>query len=184
VLKKIDSAILAGCTRFSHWLQRMTGLTNYFVANVGTGCAAIGMMLRIANYFHRMFDEPTTLFDTVIYGAMMFVAISTSLNCTRAQDDFLSGKITKPAELQMYYSLGNFVRLPFAALFLLQSFTLCLRLPQNPYWLLNIAGRTFPTLGFTTFFYFIVVDPLPPGRSKVRQLLERLLGVREAVSTI
>jgi hypothetical protein len=172
VLKKIDSAILAGCTRFSHWLQRMTGLTNYFVANVGTGCAAIGMMLRIA------------LFDTVIYGAMMFVAISTSLNCTRAQDDFLSGKITKPAELQMYYSLGNFVRLPFAALFLLQSFTLCLRLPQNPYWLLNIAGRTFPTLGFTTFFYFIVVDPLPPGRSKVRQLLERLLGVREAVSTI
>ncbi len=35
LVEKIDALLLQFCTRFSHWSQRTTGRTNYFVAKGG-----------------------------------------------------------------------------------------------------------------------------------------------------
>jgi hypothetical protein len=104
VIKKIDSLILAACTRFSHWLQRLTGLTNYFVAKIGVGCTAVSVMVEIANFVHGMFKNPTPLPIVIIDTVTLLGCIYRSLICTKAQDRLYESADTKPADLLVYMS--------------------------------------------------------------------------------
>jgi hypothetical protein len=86
VFEKIDSFILAGCTKFSHWLQRLTGLTNYFLANIGTTLTAVAAMMVILNYFHQIFLFATRLFDLIMNLLMLAILLRQSFTCTKAQN--------------------------------------------------------------------------------------------------
>jgi hypothetical protein len=48
--------------------------------------------------------------------------------------------------------------------------------PTRSCLVLEVIARTFTWVGMAIFYYFIAVNPLPPGISKVRKLAESLMG--------
>lgn len=184
MIEKIDSAILAGCTRFSHWLQRLTGLTNYFVANVGISLVAISIMIDMANFFHQIFQHRTSLFEVIIDSLLLLSAMHRSFLCTKAQDQLYSNNDAKLAELiPLTAKIGW--RLLFVAASVIDALnivTAYLAPHRESLWFLDVVGtKFFFSLGLMIFYYFIIVDPLPPGKSKVRQWIEVLRGMPEVM---
>ena len=172
MLEKIDSAILAVCAKFSHRLQRMTGLTNYFVAKIGVACSAFNIIVATMNHFYQLLSYTTSAAILWIFGIVLCTLVRDSFNCSKAEEQLWSGRNAKPARLLQYISRGKFWRLLWISLFILDVDRLWHTLPRARYWLPEIVAQTFFSLGFALFYYFIAVDPLPPGKSKVREWLE------------
>ena len=102
MFEKIDSGILAACTKFSHALQRMTGLTNYFVAKIGVALVAVSLLLEVLNQLHPFLRIRNSWVD-LLFDALIFATlIDRSLQLTKAEDSLWAGKNTKPIGLMKY----------------------------------------------------------------------------------
>jgi len=172
VFEKIDSILLAACTRFSHSLQRTTGLTNYFVAKIGVILVSVSMIVNATNYLSQFLYIKTSILTVCFDGGMLLLMVGRSLDIARAEDQLWSGRRTKPAELMKYIGLWP-CRLLWIMFLSMDVWWFWFRFPLFRYQLLEFADGTFFTLGSAIFYYFIAVDPLPPGRSKIRALIEK-----------
>ncbi|TSC74567.1 MAG: hypothetical protein G01um101444_253 [Parcubacteria group bacterium Gr01-1014_44] len=63
VLEWIDAKILSFFTKISHKFQRLTGRTNFFLANICLTVLAMQVVLRIVNYWFPVITQETTGFD-------------------------------------------------------------------------------------------------------------------------
>jgi hypothetical protein len=157
----------------------MVGITNYFIANVGTVCAAVAMVLAITDYFVHIFSRQISLFFVVIYAILIIGMVWRSLQCMRAQESLLSGKTTRPAELMHYVMEKPGWRFSNILIFLLEVQMLWVVPPSRSYLVFEVIARTFLWLGLAVFYYFIAIDPMPPGTSKARKLVESFMGTPE-----
>jgi hypothetical protein len=177
MFNKIDSAILAGCTKLSHAIQRATGLTNYFIARAGIAVTAIAIVIRVVNYFHQFLVHGTSLFDTVLLSYMLVCLVGSSNGCAKADEQLWSGSRTKPTWLLGFHN-ERFLRVIVVVSLVLNALSLPITLAVSRYRILETFREIGFPLGMATFLYFVIVDPLPPGRSTVRKWLEALKAVR------
>src|SRR5271168_5052658 len=95
LIDKTDAVIHDACTKFSHRLQRATGLTCYFVAKVGVGLIALSCIAEIINYYFRFLPDPTSLFLTVLSVIILLSCVLRSVVIQKGEDSI--GQNTKPA---------------------------------------------------------------------------------------
>jgi hypothetical protein len=161
----IDSAILVVCTRISHALQRAVGLTNYFIAKVGVGISALTLFADITNYFHQFLSDKSSLSYVMLLLFILYTLVYRSLACAKAEDYLWSGKVLKPSEILIFKN--RFVRLLWLVFLTCDVCLLPYRLHKYP--LIDIFDKSGFSIGLFIFYYFIAVDPLPPGTSKVKE---------------
>jgi hypothetical protein len=90
---------------------------------------------------------------------------------TKAEEYLWSGSGTKP-RLMKYFDrpLWRFLWLNFLVLDI--SIFLRSGLIHSRYWFLEFVVSVFFSFGLNIFYYFVAVDPLPPGKSKMRVWIE------------
>ena len=177
--KNLDAAILIACTKFSHALQRTLGLTCYFVAKIGVALTAVSVMLDVINYFFPFLAFKTSAILLCVSGLMFMIMVGQSICLAKAEDRLWSGDGVKPAELMPYVRSGTW-RVFLVHLFVLNILWFWTGPPFH-YWLCEFAERIFFPLGLVVFYYFVAVDPLPPGKSKIRSLIEKLGTIKTPV---
>jgi hypothetical protein len=169
MMRELDSFLLARATRFSHAIQRTTGITNYFIAKVGVGIAAIGLLADIVNYFLHLILPSPTLWIVVLDFLFLIDMIWRSLILSRADEHNWSSNRAKPAEL-LRFTESYLWRLFWFGAFIVDCFRIVGH-RQSQYFGLIVAQKAGLSLGLCIFGYFVAVDPLPPGMSKLRQWL-------------
>ena len=55
MLEALDRKIIEKLTKFSHWFQKLTGLTCYFFAKMGLFIALLDLVGHSINYFRRIY---------------------------------------------------------------------------------------------------------------------------------
>ena len=150
----VDTLLLRLCTKFSHALQRATGLTCYFVAKVGCGIVAISVV--------KIFLSDGSRHWVAAFFIFIWVTdmIYRTIQLGKIEDHFHSAATTKHAFVKHSDSI-------IARIIWLLFFALDVILRGD----LGNKGLSF---GLLVFYYFVAVDPMPPGKSKVREWIENL----------
>lgn len=164
IITTIDDAIHTACTRFSHKLQQFCGLTNYFVARIGVGFTAICVIADVINYYYRFLPEPSSLFLVVISLLILLSCIHRSIACQHGEDKV--GENVKPASV-LYYTERPFWRVIWTGLAVMDTGFAFRHSPFVLSWL-QLGAFSF---GCALFYNFIIVNPLPPGKNKVKEWL-------------
>jgi uncharacterized integral membrane protein len=176
----VDEKILAQFTKVAHAFQRWTGRTTYTLAKVGVGLAAIEVMADCFNHFHQFLFVKTTGLGVFIDFILFVYLVWRSFLCTRAEDFAQSSSSNvKLVELLPYEDFQW--RLVWTASFLftvlLSLFLLC---DNQSFKLVDAAVDSMFPLGIMMFYYFIAVNPLPPGTNKIGEWVK---GLRRSLNT-
>ena len=173
-LERIDGRILALFTKFSHWFQCLTGRTNYFLAKISLfltmtawGVGALGYWLPILErrFLHDILTPICFLMVLPDY-IMRIYLCDKSEESLFQNDERTKYKISDPIDGSMGWRI-------------FWTFAVILSIPLSITSVLNNEGVLFFKIinnGFASFVwmasYFLEVDPLPPGKSKIRQWIE------------
>lgn len=175
LLERADNFLFAQATKFAHAVQRLTGLTTYFIAKLGVGVVAISIIIDILNYFYQFLTFKTYGWAAAVNLIGVVLVISWSRTLQKAEDCL--GDAIKPAELGTLMVRGALWRKIYLFVFVMALIGYCVH-PGKFVVLQFWDSPGFP-LGMLIFTYFLAVDPLPPGRSKVREWLESLTFMPE-----
>jgi hypothetical protein len=173
-IQRIDEKLLAICTKISNVLQTWTGLTCYFVAKVGAGITAVRFVFKIADYWLPFLWEHSGVGNVVI-GVLILLVLTVDVRSISQAEVFRSAEI-KPACLK---ALMNFGARIFWLAFLLVDGVLLFRFQAakgfwGTFWLLNILDCIGFSVGMVIMYYFVAVNPLPPGRNRIRAFVDKL----------
>jgi hypothetical protein len=172
-IKRLDERILALFTKFSHWFQRLTGLTNYFLAKTAVGLFFVDGLAKIANFWFPILNQKTGYKDIFFDGFLCFSGFmlwTWMLNDAEAR--LQNSAEVKPLVKEVLGE-GRGMQLIRVTLFFL-----CLL--SFPFGMYDLATATrgffifnlnshFALSYMFCFLYFLHVDPLPPGTSKVQE---------------
>jgi hypothetical protein len=179
--KTIDDKILAQCTKVAHAFQRYTGKTTYTLAKIGIYIAAIGVIMEVFNYFHKFLETETNAVDFVVNFILFLYLVWCSSLCIKAEDEAAISSDIKPRKL---IGLGLFYdsyvwRLYWVAAFLIFFTVSSFRLVYiTSFKLVDAIDVVSFQFGFMLFYYFIVVNPLPPGTNRIREWITNLEKAR------
>lgn len=177
-LERIDERILALFTKFSHWFQRLTGWTNFFLARMILFLVVIELIVRALNYWFHFLSRRTTIDDIVVGSIMLLFSVIYLHYLHQADEQIYCDNTVKPFIQQLFESGSAGSALVFVRV--ISVFLIVLTLPiligqsffekldKNVVWALEVYTR-FGLAYFIAFLYFVLVDPLPPGKSKVRE---------------
>jgi hypothetical protein len=160
----IDEYLLARCARFSHWFQRLTGRTNFFIAKVGTMITGMSVLVSLINYWIPLSKLPTSFFHWVPSLFLLWVMAKESKNCAENEKRLYSDRALR----QMMPKNSVWIRM--AALY----FTILLGVFMVRYHSFFEILRYSTGIGVSVFFYFIAVTPLPPGHNKIGEFVKKL----------
>ena len=165
----LDEKILAFCTKFAHQVQWLTGRTNFFIAKIGIGITALAVLIDIANYFQQFLYAKTDVVTLIMFGLYPVFLVFKSHECDKADTAVSNSERALPKVSPMACESPAW-RLFFVALsiFSLAHFSGSFAVMTYP--LLEALSRCF-ALGIVVHDYFIMVVPLPPGTSKIREWL-------------
>ncbi len=162
--EKVDDYCLTLCSRFSHWLQRTTGWTNFFVAKIGFCMFCISQFLGIANYWWPLIMFKTNILTLIFYFCGASYATRLIYYCDENERRLYQAKL-------LYKIEGNIriIRLFFLGCSIIVLVCLPVVLPRMHIW--EAVYSCFYIWGFCIGKFFIAVTPLPPGTSKIRQFI-------------
>lgn len=180
MLLRIDKNILCFCTKFAHWLQEMTGKTNFFIAKIGIFGTSISVMMDIANYLNQFFAIKTSFFGALISFIIWVGMFFDAVNLDKADKHAgVSEERVVLSPLTARTSPGR--RILLIALSVFDTTLIFLNLNQKLNVVLFLVNMIFFAYGLAIFYYFSAVEPLRPGKSKIRKWLEGLLFNPEPV---
>lgn len=173
----LDAPILAFFTMVSHRFQWLTGKTNFFLAKIMIMWVAAGVIVEIGNYWFPVLGRATDTFDLVIHAIFLFFTVTYAIDCDSAEN--LSNKTPR---IKFYF--GPIISSPVFRILALGVSVLGLTI-WNFFaigiFIFKLVELGVP-VGFVAFIYFVSVDPLPPGRSKVQELKENFVfGLKRMV---
>jgi hypothetical protein len=175
MIREFDAILLAVCTKISHATQRAIGLTSYFIAKIGIALAAVDIGVQLLNYLHQFLRHKTPLSLMLLQLIILVDFYRRTFFLTKAEEHLGSG--IKPREL-MAFTVGWFNvwwRLLWLGMLLWDTVFLIVLPPRRgPYWFADLVSTIFFSFGMSIFYYFVAVDPLPPGKSKVRVWMEHM----------
>lgn len=180
-LEALDARIIGLSTRFSHWFQRLTGRTNFFIAKIGVGMTALSVFGMIINYWKHIFFTISTDLSTVMTAFIVLTWLAMIVySCDDAENKLYSN--SSPQKVR-YLGLeqGGMPDNAIWRLFLLTFTFLSIPLKvyqmghiRTSYYLMEILTGLFFTMGMTVASYFLVIDPLPPAESRVKEWIDNL----------
>ncbi len=166
----LDSLLLKYATKISHWFQKITGKTNFFVARLGICITFVGATMIFFDQFFHIFWENATLYSGLLYLSFYSIwAVRNIFLSRKAEEHWLSGAKSK---LRFY---GDSPMLRIVGMFIF-CFANMLVLIVNARMLSTIPGECL-MMGILTFIYFMSVDPLPPCKSKIRKWIENIASI-------
>ncbi len=170
-LKRVDAFVLTQCGRFSHWLQEMTGLTNFFVAKMAFSVFCVGSVMGVANYWWPFMDFKTNVVYVVCYFSAALYGSTAIYCCNENEHRLYHAKLLYKLVRGNEDAVMNF-RLFFLgwSLLMLISTPVLLGVTTWKGVLTAVFGYFF-VWGLCIGEFFIVVTPLPPGISKIRQFI-------------
>lgn len=168
--RQIDSFVLGKCTKFSHWFQRTTGRTNYFIAKLGLFVVTVAAGFELTNYYYPVTKDYVRPSFAILlfYCAVLIDAFWKSL---------MMDKLDESSQLSEERVTLRGIDSPIIRVLWLGVSTL------DTFLVIAIGYSLiydFPTIfyhvgfgyGMVIFHYFAAVNPLPPQKSKIRQWLE------------
>jgi hypothetical protein len=105
----------------------------------------------------------------------LFILIYRSFICTKAEEHLLSGKITKPQEILAYDAVAG--RIFMLIVFIIFLPADLIEIFHSKREIFDAIDRFSYICGILIFLYFIVVNSLPPGISKVKAWIRNLFTV-------
>ena len=172
MLEELDEWILHKCTQFSHQFQRLTGKTNFFIAKVFLSVVGCSAMVVVVNYWVPLLEHKSTLFSCVLNVVIVLVEASRVKKCQENEDRLYDG-----LTLNKLVGGGFYWRLIWVWLLIPDSITILFYSKSIFDILSNLFGPAM-----CGAVYFLAVTPLPPGTSKLGQMIERLrAGFRKQV---
>jgi hypothetical protein len=177
VFERLDNFLIAKATSAAHRFQRLTGLTTYFIARIGVAISALSIIVEMLNYLYPFLSGKTSMGAMIIGFLCLLLAIQYSIVLGKAEESV--GSNVKPAILLPFITRSYVWRIFWLwglAFDLVVFFAHHSRFVVLEF----LWGPGYP-LGLVIFFYFVKVDPLPPGKSKVREWIEGFTAVREQV---
>ncbi|MBI2063478.1 MAG: hypothetical protein HYT65_00580 [Candidatus Yanofskybacteria bacterium] len=180
MLRALDGKIIEKFTKFSHWFQKLTGLTCYFFAKMGLFVVLVGLFLRVLNYFIQFLTIETILPALDIFFLFFFglIFLRKIYLCNKAEENLFSSEVIRVEKESFVFRIWCLFFLVLDTTFLMPD------LYEARYIMLEIMGRTGFFMGFTIYNYFVEVTPLPPGKSKVRQWIEGFFSVQPKLQPI
>lgn len=170
LLEAVDSKLLAFFSKISHRFQKLTGRTNFFLAKMAVCILALSSLTIIADYFLSLAGGLISVISAIMTLVSMIEVIFWMGGCDEAENRVY-------AEERSKYDFGEHIdsiwwRTGSAALSILWVGPTLLHLasPKGTLPFKILFGLYAPAI--TIFSYFIVVDPLPPGKSKIREWVE------------
>ena len=172
MVAKLDAFILDRLTRFCHWFQRLTGKTNYFLAKIFLFLALNSILVRIINHWIPLLGYETYLFFEILIALVIFpLYINDIYSCDKSENRLLSGnELSK----ERFYSV-NLNSIFWRILWLLLALIDVLSFISVFYTQRGVL--LFKLLDDFALFIFLVsyllnVEPLPPGKSKIKEWIE------------
>ena len=169
----IDASVLRFFTRISHAIQRLTGVTSYFIAYVFLSLILVDGMILLTNYWVRILDYPSNILDmiaifftflfAIIFGPSLMEADKSSLNPIRALPIM---------QILVQESISLYVRIFWilTTLIVLPIFLRVITHPQQDFLFFRGFHYISPLFQLC-FWYFAAVVPLPPSVNRVREWL-------------
>lgn len=169
---KIDAKLLDLFTRFSHWFQRMTGKTNFFLAKFGVALCFLEVVVHILNFYFPILSRKSTAFGVVMALLVALILTVQMVKLDYADHDliFSSERVEDPT----FWILSNGStswRLVWFLWFVWDVFMAFKEVPKSSSPFFEAISWSFAA-GTVVFSYFAAVTPLPPGKSKIREWLE------------
>lgn len=166
----IDAMLLRSTTKFSHWFQRLTGRSNYFIAKIGVFISAITTLIEISNYFSQFLWRKTG-FMILVFCVVINIMTFIEANALDKADESLESE-TRVLHPLLTHSMWS--RLLWVGISLNNTGIACQQLlivkEFGPLDAFVQVGLSYGTL---IFYYFCEVEPLRPSKSKIREWLEK-----------
>jgi hypothetical protein len=175
-LARLDAGVMLWCTQFAHWFQRLTGRTSFFIAKLGLGFCMWSLLADIVNYWLPILTHESSVMSVALQSMVMLSLLMQSVQCNKAEESLYGGKVILPAWVMSQRSRNGIVWRLFVFILTIVAFLMLLweayAHGSARFWMELIHTGFAP--GMAIFAYFINVDPLPPGTSKVREWVESL----------
>ncbi len=178
-IKKIDDFILGLFTKFSHWFQRLTGKTNFWLAYICLSLWVGDLFVMAFNYWIPLLHRPSQISDIFVSLVVSLISIRWVKLLDDAERQTMRGNDTLP-KVSLIFN-DRFMEIVRVAFVLMTA----AYLPQDIYKFTHrTRGVTFFIfydrflLGwfYVAFLYFAVVRPMPPGKSRVKEWIDGLVG--------
>lgn len=163
IFEAVDHWILGRCTRFSHWLQRTVGLTNFFVAKVGVFLMSLGIVVDVANYWLPLISQKTSLGGLIFGVNMLFFSVFLVYLCNLNEERLYNGE----SLFDMTFRYPT--RISYLLLFVLSIFRI-----EKSKTIFELLYYLSFSLGSSITVYFISVIPIPPGMNKLGEFVKNL----------
>lgn len=168
-IKAIDAKILSFFTKISHKFQRLTGRTNFFLAKICLCVLALSVMVMVANYWFPLLGRDGNIFSLIVSVVFIFIA-RRMYYCDKAEDEVLTEEKTN--FFAEDNNLMGRILLLFLSILDLFGFLMAINMPRGILIFKVLDCLYFPV--YSAFMYFIVVMPLPPGKSKIQEWAENI----------
>ena len=174
ILQRIDGYLLSACERFSHKLQRTTGVTNYTVAKIGCGLTLVSCLTETTDYFTHVLDPKKFPKDgvAIILDCVWFLITTVRVVKLDQAEKNISENPALDKSLTSTYGW----RLLWIGFSVLNCALLYPRIRG-----LNLSMTIFASVrdalfapGLVIFYYFAAVKPLPPATSKIKEFIRGL----------
>ena len=165
----LDQFIIKKFTRYCHLFQKLTGRTNFFIAKIASLVVATAAMLRVlAHYIHFLPHTPSMI-DVFLCTWITVILLRDAYLCDRAEEDLLNSEKAEP-EVKLFNNIGvNRVspgwRLIWIFFMILDISLFWSNIGKAPNPVLYCIQDLFSP-GLFVFYYCLMVDPLPPGKSE------------------
>ena len=165
-VRALDKAMLDACTRMSHYVQRRTGLTNFFIAKcLGALAAGVALLDLIADYAVPRTTEdyvggPTVLNDAIL---LVYLGYMLIIRPEHLEERFLVDPSLLPKQYLIDGEPCRWRPILFSAAIF---FPLAFSFVGKPVWMIVRSTGAFWCL---LSLYFMAVMPLPPGQTHIKE---------------
>ncbi len=163
--EKIDETLIALFTKFSHRFQQLTGRTNFFLAKTCLASTSITPLWCLYTSILVRWN-PILFLLGIAYSSISVIVFMDMCHLDEEENNLYAGG---RARKYIYFSIveTTSVGRALGLLFLAVLTFWCSYFDSTKIWLI------WP-LGLCTASYFLAVDPLPPGQSKVEKIVEQI----------
>jgi hypothetical protein len=176
--RAFDSQIIAGARKFAHWFQMLTGRTNFFLAKIGTFLIFYAALVQMADHFFKFTAKPPGLLFVFICIAIAWSTAHDGKLCEDADRfaqtgaEVLSDSVRQVRNRSFSGSIVWRFLWIWSLLYDLVDCWLEFHYKVEPHIFLYASEGFGFSLGVLIFSYFVLVDPLRPQKSKVREWIE------------
>lgn len=175
MLTWIDDYLLSFFTKLSHKFQKLTGKTNYFLARICLIGILVSTVISCLNYWFPLLAEDAYQnipMAPVIMTPILLITVANQMyKCDEEDKNLLLRSDIKTRPFSEVSTFGSRMFFGILAIFDLLGFYKILFLDESGVLIFKLMHNFFTVYVFF-YLYFVIINPLPPGKSKVQEWVE------------